>query len=596
MNELFDYNKIGAELIQNYVNSFAKGVFDGGESVLKSLQTKLKISYSKYLKAAIKKYTKTKTILYRDKPVPLYDFYEHVKVRCDKEVIDTSNIDNLLKVNDYIIITGTAGSGKSTLLKHLYLNALTKKKLIPIFIELRTLNNSKTTLVEHIYDTIYNLGFTLEIEYLIKSLTSGGLLIFLDGYDEVKNELKFSVTQEILNATTKYPNNNFIVSSRPDDEFISWTNFTQFRALPLDKEQACRLIAKLSYDQVVKDLFLTSLKQGLYEKHKDFLSIPLLLTIMLMTYGENADIPNKMHIFYSQVFDTLFNKHDATKAVYKRKMYTNLAIDDFKTVLSAFSILTHSVHTTVFTSDEAISYLSKSKKLTCIVFKEEAYLKDLLKSVCILLQEGLSYTFTHKTFQEFFSALYILKTEPQIQVKFLEALDWDIDKDKILQMLFEMNPELIERKLVIPKLELILKNYEITSTINNQQRLIFLANMFDKLTISKNNGFMSLTINNFKDFHFLTTLHRFYPNRIYSKPFLSDQLFTGLLEYSKNLVVKTEIINLSELSYNTEIGKLLLLEPNYYNRSIDFMSDVLNQLKKKHKERAMSIEKLLLNN
>ena len=42
--------------------------------------------------------------------------------------------------------------------------------------------------------------------------------------------------------------------------------------------------------------------------------------MMLMTFDEFAEIPSKMHVFYEQAFNVLYNKHDATKASFKLKI------------------------------------------------------------------------------------------------------------------------------------------------------------------------------------------------------------------------------------------------------------------------------------
>jgi hypothetical protein len=41
--------------------------------------------------------------------------------------------------------------------------------------------------------------------------------------------------------------------------------------------------------------------------------------MMLMTFDEFAEITSKMHIFYDQAFNVLYNKHDATKTSFRRK-------------------------------------------------------------------------------------------------------------------------------------------------------------------------------------------------------------------------------------------------------------------------------------
>lgn len=56
------------------------------------------------------------------------------------ETIKSDNIENILDKNNKILVVGTGGTGKSTLMKHLFLNSVQSEKYIPIFVELREIN------------------------------------------------------------------------------------------------------------------------------------------------------------------------------------------------------------------------------------------------------------------------------------------------------------------------------------------------------------------------------------------------------------------------------------------------------------------------
>ena len=88
-----------------------------------------------------------------------------------------------------------------------------------------------------------------------------------------------------------------LISSRPDSRFSSWEEFYRYGVKPLTKKKALNLIGQLEYDQELKDKFLIALDENLYEDHESFSSNPLLLTMMLLTYEQIAEIPNKIHLF-----------------------------------------------------------------------------------------------------------------------------------------------------------------------------------------------------------------------------------------------------------------------------------------------------------
>ncbi len=65
----------------------------------------------------------------------------------------------------------------------------------------------------------------------------------------------------------------------------------------MNEDQVRELINNLDYDKEAKQRFLARLRD-LYVRHESFLSIPLLCIIMLITFDQSADIPDKKHIFF----------------------------------------------------------------------------------------------------------------------------------------------------------------------------------------------------------------------------------------------------------------------------------------------------------
>lgn len=199
-----------------------------------------------------------------------------------------------------------------------------------------------------------------------------------------------------------------MISSRFDSRFSSWEEFYQYYIQDLDKNKALTLINKLNYDRQVKQSFLKELDNNLYESHLSFASNPLLLTMMLLTYEQIAEIPNKIHLFYEQAFLTLFNKHDSLKSMYKRKSYSQLPLDDFKRCLEGFCILSYCDRLYSFEESQIFKYLNNAIKLSNTNTNSENFLNDLLDSVCILQRDGLGFTFTHRSFQEYFTAQFLV--------------------------------------------------------------------------------------------------------------------------------------------------------------------------------------------
>ena len=75
--------------------------------------------------------------------------------------------------------------------------------------------------------------------------------------------------------------------------------------------------------------------------HREFTENPLLLTIMLMTYEQFADIPSKMHVFYREAYVAMSQKHDASKGAFKRALKTGLTADQFADYMAEFCARTY---------------------------------------------------------------------------------------------------------------------------------------------------------------------------------------------------------------------------------------------------------------
>jgi len=450
-----DINKIISELVLESSKSLITSVSSFGKKKYEELLAIFKLCFRKYLHESYKRYSKTKTLLYRDKPVPIHNFFIDINFSIRNKKYSTEDLDSMMSISNRLVFIGTAGCGKSTLLRYLFIKLVEEKKFgVPIMLELRNLNTEPDlTVKDYLFNSLHEINKDFQMHQFEVALESGKLILILDGFDEIDPSSRKRIEKETLSISREYPSTTLILASRPDDIFDSWEEFTKLKVLPLSKEQTIELITKLDYDSEIKDSFLSELKKGLFERHKDFLSNPLLLTMMLLTYEQIAEIPSKMHIFYNQAFETLFNKHDALKSLYKRKSYSSIPIDDFKHILSAFSITSYSKRSVSFSREKAITYLNNSKKLTGIDFSSEKFLLDLLESVCILYKDGIFYTYTHRSFQEYFAAYFLAKFNTPKRKEILKKLVVPGHRDNVLMLLYEMNPEAIEKDLIMPVLQ-----------------------------------------------------------------------------------------------------------------------------------------------
>ncbi|WP_247905958.1 NACHT domain-containing protein [Streptococcus anginosus] len=442
-------------------------------------------AYEDYLKNTKDRYGKIKTIIYRRERKDLYSFYEATGISYAGQTLSSSNINNLLEIDSKILVTGTGGIGKSILFKHLFLNSMEVTNFIPVFIELRSLNtleNKELNISNLIFKTLVSNGFRLERKYFDDSLEQGAYIIFLDGFDEIHHDKKSSITEEIKVFCEMYASNQVFVSSRPSTEFIGWSDFSEFESLPLTKEQALSLINKIDFDETAKSIFSEELEKKLYEKYKSFASNPLLLTIMLLTFQKHASIPERLNDFYEEAFVTLFNVHDATKDSFVRDIRSGLSCEDFKLVFSYICFKSYFKGEYEFSETRLHELINSAKEKfkDKFSFNVDDFQEDLVHSVCMLVKEGLEYRFSHRSFQEYFSAWYTCKLPDTTQEKLLDR--WlressTIQTDSYFYMLFDLQSEKVNSIILKPVMENIISLYE------KEGILSFLKTLFDKFSI-----------------------------------------------------------------------------------------------------------------
>lgn len=594
------------DLVKDLASAVLKKTVSVGTKQYDKALVTLNLCFSKYLQRSFSRYSKIKTLLYRDRPVDLKAHYVSTDFQINGEDIDGIEILNHFFECKKNVVVGTAGSGKSVLLRRTFLELIDNQRgIVPIIIELRLLETPDTdfSIFDFIHKTLADLEEDFSKEQLHFALKEGKLALFLDGFDEIDFDKKNQYEREILELSNKYDESVIVVSSRPDDCFSSWVEFHIAYTRPLNQSQAVDLISKIEYDIDVKNKFVEELQTGLYKKHNDFLSNPLLLTMMLLTYEQLAEIPEKVHIFYEQAFDTLYHKHDALKAMYKRKSYTGLPIDDFKRIFSAFCIFTYTERKMSFTYRELISYLEKAIDVESYEVKPRDFFNDLIKSVCILQKDGATYTFSHRSFQEYFSAYYISASKTIDTGRLLDILAKESYRDNVISLLFELNKEQIETTWIIPRLCSILEST--TDNIEKEAYFEYLSSFYLEMTFrGEGIGFM-LDRDNLHSAVF-DCLPRLYKTEfdVYEENRLSDQENERIASFDKNLFIENTAYKGLESEYLlSELVKTPLPRPwlnktwipQHCNKRHQLTHQLYNGLRAKYKKKEESIASLIFN-
>ena len=257
------------------------------------------------------------------------DFEEGLEIQIDKYP------DNFIPQFCRVIIEDTAGMGKSTISKKLFLSIVEQKAGIPILIELRHLS-SRNRILKEIQKQLSPIGKVISQDSILKLINEGDFIFLFDGFDEIANDNRDFVIKEIHSFIEKANHNYFLITSRYEECLTSFGDFQRFRIRSLKQEEAFSLIRrydKYSFKPIGEDL-IELLNENNDSTINEYLSNPLLVSLLYKSFDFKKDIPLKKSQFYRQVYDALFETHDLSKEGYlKREKYSKLHIDDFERVL-----------------------------------------------------------------------------------------------------------------------------------------------------------------------------------------------------------------------------------------------------------------------
>lgn len=477
------------EIAVEFLSSQVENVFNFGKGIYEAQDEKRKIkigqAYQRYILNARSKLAKTKSFFILDKPTDFYDYYVSTAISCGRTILDNPGISQCVNFSDRIVIAGTGGSGKSVFMRHIFLDCINTMRFVPVMVELRDLNDSQRTVEEQIFYVLENGGFNVGGRFVVRSMEAGRFCFLFDGFDELVESRRREVGDYINEVSLRFSGCPIIVSSRPDERFYGWNQFSIFSVDPLSKSAAMSLVEKLPVEDDVKRKFSRELDERLYEEHQSFLSNPLLLSIMLLTYNQNADVPAKLSLFYSQAYEALFQKHDATKGAYSRSRATSLDILDFSKAFSLFSLLTYDKRIFRMSRIACLEFIEESKKRLGTSFDRLDFLQDLLGATCLLVEDGLQVAYSHRSFQEYFVSLFILGESLEVQTQLLDRY-WDpTGSDNVVELLYEQNPAMVERALLIPFLDKAFESLGHVTEITQEYHFEYLCQSFESMQVDE---------------------------------------------------------------------------------------------------------------
>jgi hypothetical protein len=338
--------------------------------------------------------------------------------------IDAMHVINVLE--NYIIL-GKPGAGKTTFLKSVALQTLdgaSQAKLVPIFVGLKDWSDSSLSLMDFIANQFAVCNLPDSHSFVESLLVQGKCLVLLDGFDEVSGDIDKAII-DIRQFINRYNTNPFILSCRIAAYNYWFENFIEAEIADFTEEQIKAFVVTwFGDDERTGVACLNELMEN--PPIKELASIPLLLTLLCLAFDETLRFPRNKAELYKEAIDALLKKWDTSRRIKRQEVYKKLSLKLKESMFSQIAA------TTFESSQYFLPQRTLEKHIADFIqhlpgtrdenleLDSEAVLKSIEAQHGLFVERAKGiYSFSHLTFQEYFTAKYIVDNAEHGTLSFL---------------------------------------------------------------------------------------------------------------------------------------------------------------------------------
>ncbi len=353
-----------------------------------------------------------------------------------------------------LMVWGKPGSGKTTFLKYLAIECIERKfqeQRVPIFITLKDFaqTDNQPTLLTFIQQLL--LHYEVQETEITSLLKQGKAFILLDGLDEVRQKDSARVIDQIQYLANFYPKNCFVITCRIAAKEYTFQGFTEVEVADFDEQQIETFALKWFslQDEVKGKLFIEKLEEQENQPIRELATNPLLLTLLCLVFGESLSFPHNRSELYKEGIDILLKKWDGKRNIERDIVYQKLSLKRKEDLLSQIAWTTFKAGDYFFKQRQVERYIGDyiynlpdaKTDPEALQLDSEAILKSMESQHGLLLERAKGiYSFSHLTFQEYFTARKIVTTFQEKDLPSLVSYLTEIRWREVFFLTLEMLP------------------------------------------------------------------------------------------------------------------------------------------------------------
>jgi hypothetical protein len=340
------------------------------------------------------------------------------------------------KKNRLLNLLGAPGAGKSTFLRYVGWMALQRYRpssiaqeppdpvtarygfnLVPVLVELRSLRSAPSDFTALIDEELKTNGFPAGFGRA--ALQANGLLVLLDGLDEVPADKLDDTIQGIRNLVDQHPGCRYVTSCRTAFYKDYFPRFSDALLTDFTDDQIQNLIENWFRSDRDRELGTAAtlwdlLKSPSHQATRELARTPLLATFLCLVYDVRQQLPTNRAELYGDALRILLERWGSSKRVHSEPVFSGLSTKRELLMLERIAGPAYEREQYFFTAQElatAVEAFLQSDAGGPDKVDGRKVVEEIERKQGLLVQRAHDrYSFSHLTLHEYLAACHYYKS------------------------------------------------------------------------------------------------------------------------------------------------------------------------------------------